>query len=75
MLMLGECPRAFGDNAIIPVIKVVKKSVNDSSNYLLINIIPIIAKVFESCMNSNLKNTLILMITNLILSKMVVVIK
>ena len=52
MLMSGVYPTAFGDNVIIPVIKDMKKSVNDPSKYHPKNIIPIIAKVFESCMNS-----------------------
>ena len=53
--MSGVCPRAFDDNVIIPVIKDIKRSVNDPSNYCLINIFPIIAKVFESYLNSKLE--------------------
>ena len=55
MLISRVCPGAFGDNVVIPVIKDVKESVNDPSNYHPVKIIPIIAKVFESCINSKLE--------------------
>ena len=52
MLKYGVCPRAFGYSLIIPVLKNVKKSVDDPNNYWPINIIPILAKIFECCLNS-----------------------
>ena len=52
MLLLGIVPERFGHSVITPVIKIYKKSFNDSSNYRLVNIVPIVAKVFESVLVS-----------------------
>ena len=50
VLLLGIVPQRFG--VITPVIKSYNKSFDDSSNYRSINIVPIVAKVFESVLVS-----------------------
>ena len=52
LLLLGIVPERFGHSVITPVIKSYNKSFDDSSNYRPINIVPIVAKIFESVLVS-----------------------
>ena len=47
-MLLGIVPERFGHSVITLVIKSYNKPFDDSSNYNAINIVPIVAKVFES---------------------------
>ena len=51
MLKHGICPVDFGHNVIIPILKNAYKSSADSSNYRPINVIPVVSKIFEACIN------------------------
>ena len=52
MLLLGIVPERFDHSVITPVFKSYNKSSDDSSNYRLINIVPIVTTVFESVLVS-----------------------
>ena len=52
MLLLGIVPERFGHSVLTPVIKSYNKLFDDSSNYRHINIVFIVAKVFESVLVS-----------------------
>ena len=52
MLLLGIVPERFGHNVITPVIESYNKSFDNASNYWPVNIVPIVAKFFESVLDS-----------------------
>ena len=51
--MLKHCtyPVEFGHSVIIPILKDAKKSSADTNNHRSINIIPVVFKISEACMN------------------------
>ena len=49
MVKWGIVPSGFGYSVIIPIIKCSTKSLMDLNNYRPISIIPIVSKIFESC--------------------------
>jgi hypothetical protein len=56
MLQHGVTPHRFGHSVIIPIVKDASKPLIDANNYRPISIIPIVAKVFESCLSSLLED-------------------
>lgn len=59
MLRHGVVPNGMGISIIHPVIKNKVKSVHDIANYRPISIVPIMAKIFESCIANIIETNLV----------------